>query len=89
MKTLKNSIPVYIKTGENYSNIIKYVLKLIEKNQSIKFQFQSQKSEAKIVWDHLESESQFIQLVFYNSIKKSNTRLYDSQKSNYFRFNPI
>jgi hypothetical protein len=70
MKTLKNSIiPVYIKTGENYSNIIKYVLKLIEKNQSIKFQFQAQKSGVKLIWDHLESESQFIQLVFYNSIK--------------------
>lgn len=62
-------IPVYVKTGEIYSNVIKYVLKLIEKNQSITFEFQTQKSGTKLIWDHLDSESQYIHIDFYNSIR--------------------
>ena len=62
-------IPVYVKTGEIYSNIIKYVLKLIEKNQSITFEFQTQKSGTKLIWDHLDSESHYIHVDFYYSIR--------------------
>jgi hypothetical protein len=62
-------IPVYVKTGEIYSNVIKYVLKLIEKNQSITFEFQTQKSGTKLIWDHLDSESHYIHIDFYNSIR--------------------
>ena len=62
-------IPVYVKTGEIYSNVIKYVLKLIEKNQSITFEFQTQKSGTKLIWDHLDSESHYIHIAFYNSIR--------------------
>lgn len=62
-------IPVYVKTGEIYSNVITYVLKLIEKNQSITFEFQTQKSGTKLIWDHLDSESQYIHIDFYNSIR--------------------
>lgn len=62
-------IPVYVKTGEIYSNVIKYVLKLIEKNQSITFEFQTQKSGTKLIWDHLDLESHYIHIDFYNLIR--------------------
>lgn len=40
MKTPKNyMIPVYIKPKESYTNIVTYILKLIEKNQGIIFKF--------------------------------------------------
>jgi hypothetical protein len=63
-------IPVYVKSGENYTNIVKYILKLIEKNQSVSFKFLEDKTGAKIIWDHLDIESQYIHLHFYESIKK-------------------
>lgn len=62
-------IPVYVKSGENYTNIIIYILKLIEKNQSIKFEFLIEKNGSKFIWDHLDIESQVINSNFYNSIK--------------------
>ena len=62
-------IPVYVKSGENYTNIVKYILKLIEKNQSITFEFLEDKTGTKIIWDHLDSQSQYIHLHFYKSIK--------------------
>lgn len=62
-------IPVYVKSGENYTNIVKYILKLIEKNQSITFKFLEDKTGAKIIWDHLDIESQCIHLHFYKLIK--------------------
>lgn len=65
-------IPVYVKSDENYSNIITYVLKLIEKNQSISFEFLKQKNGAKLIWNHLDNESQIINKEFYNSIKNKN-----------------
>lgn len=63
-------IPVYVKPNENYTNIIRYVLKLIEKNQSITFEFLNQKIGSCLIWDHLDKESQYIHLDFYESLKK-------------------
>ncbi len=62
-------IPIYVKPNESYTNVITYILKLIEKNKDIHFQFLEKKSEAKIVWDHLDEQSQIITTEFYNSIQ--------------------
>ncbi len=66
---MKNMIDIYIKSDENYTNIVRYVLKIIEINQSIQFNFIDNKNGAKWMWDHTDIESQVICLNFYSSVQ--------------------
>lgn len=61
-------IPVYVREGEKYTNIVIYILKLIEKNKSISFEFRNQKTGVNLVWDHIDTNSHFLNLEFYNLI---------------------
>lgn len=65
-------IDIYIKSDENYTNIVRYVLKIIEINQSIQFNFSENKIGAKLIWDHTDIESQVISLNFYSSVQNQN-----------------
>ena len=62
-------IDIYIKSDENYTNIVRYVLKIIEINQSIQFNFTENKIGSKLIWDHTDIESQVISLNFYSSVQ--------------------
>lgn len=61
---------VYIKPNTSYYSAIKYVLKLIEKNQNISFLFVESASKSEIIWDHTHSNSEFILLEFYDGLQK-------------------
>lgn len=65
-------IDIYIKSDENYTNIVRYVLKIIEINQSIQFNFTENKIGSKLIWDHTDIESQVISLNFYSSVQNQN-----------------
>lgn len=77
-------INIYIKPDENYTNIIRYVLKIIEINQSIQFNFTENKIGSKWIWDHTDIESQAISLHFYSSIQKQNVDLVIDQRISFY-----
>jgi hypothetical protein len=77
-------IPVYIRPRQSYTNIIIYVLKLIEKNKSIKFQFQKNKSEAQLIWDDQDEDSQVISVDFYDLLKLGQFEFKIDQKVSFY-----
>ena len=74
-KINKNIMKVYIKQNTDYSNPIRYVLRIIEKNINIKFNFVDSIETADLVWDHLNPESQIISQNFYTELKRDNPNL--------------
>ena len=65
---------VYIRKNTSYYFPIIYVLKLIEKNREVKFDFLDNPRGSKIIWDHKNDNSQIIAIDFYkyfNSDHKS------------------
>ena len=57
---------VYIRKDTSYYFPIIYVLKVIEKNREIKFNFLDNSNDSKITWDHENENSQVIAIDFYN-----------------------
>jgi hypothetical protein len=70
---------VYIRPETNYSQIVRYVLKIIEKNINHLFQFVDHSNDADTIWDHEHPNSEPIAIHFYDEIKKDS---FDS--NNYF-----
>ena len=65
---------VYVRKNTSYYFPIIYVLKLIEKNREVKFDFLDNSKGSKIIWDHKNDNSQIIATDFYkcfNSDHKS------------------
>lgn len=63
---------VFIRPGESYSQIVRYVLKLIEKNVNHVFQVTEHLYAADTIWDHEHPGSEPLALNFYNEVKKDN-----------------
>ena len=61
---------VYIRPGASYSQIVRYVLKLIEKNVNHLFQFTDHLNAADTIWDHEHPDSEPLAINFYDEIKK-------------------
>lgn len=59
---------IYIKPKTNYYHVILYVLKLIEKNQSISFIFVEIPDNADIIWDTEHPKSEYIHIEFYKGL---------------------
>jgi len=57
---------VYIRKDTSYYFPIIYVLKVIEKNREIKFDFLDNPNDSIITWDHENESSQVIAIDFYN-----------------------
>jgi hypothetical protein len=66
---------IYIKKNTNYYSPIFYVLKIIEKNKNILFDFVDSKKGADIFWDHMDIKSQVISQYFYNELEKEKPSL--------------
>ena len=66
---------VYIKKKTSYHNPILFVLKIIEKNRNIVFEFVDSSAEADILWDHLHAKSQIICQLFYDELEKDKPNL--------------
>ena len=60
---------IYIRQETSYYYIVRYVLKLIEKNTNHQFQFINYIDESAIIWDHEHAQSEIIATEFYSSIK--------------------
>lgn len=67
---------VYIKPGTNYTHIVRYILKLIEKNINYNFQFVDNIDTAEIIWDHEHLRSEPIAINFYDDLKKVSLNTY-------------
>jgi hypothetical protein len=63
---------VYIRKETNYYYIIKYVLKLIEKNINQSFTFVEQTFDAQVIWDHENPNSETIATNFYSHLNENN-----------------
>jgi len=63
---------IYIRPETNYYSIVRYVLKLIEKNINSSFEFVDQIDNAELIWDHEHPNSEPIALSFYHDIKQDN-----------------
>ena len=59
---------VYIRRDTSYYFPIIYVLKIIEKNCEVKFNFLDNPNDSKITWDHKCDHSQPIAIDFYNAL---------------------
>lgn len=68
-------IKIYIKPKTNYYFPTLYILKIMEKNQNINFDFIASFEDADILWDHLNPNSQPIQLSFYNALQNGKFNL--------------
>ena len=66
---------VYIKPETAYYYPTLYVLKIMEKNQTIHFDFVKSNEEADIYWDHTNPDSQPIHLRFYDSLQNDSSDL--------------
>lgn len=66
---------VYIKPETDYYYPTLYVLKIIEKNKTVHFDFVNSREEADIYWDHTNPGSKPIQLTFYDSLQNGNSDL--------------
>lgn len=62
---------VYIRPETNYFAIVKYVLKLIEKNINHSFEFVNQINDAETLWDHESPNSEPLSLSFYKQLKQN------------------
>jgi len=62
---------IFIKEKTNYYAPIKYVLKLIEKNRNVEFQFINNVHKADIIWDHENEISEYFNYEFYESLEKN------------------
>jgi len=60
---------VYIRPRTAYSPIVRYVLKLIEKNINHNFQYTDTSNSADAIWDHEHPESEPIAINFYDDLK--------------------
>lgn len=74
---------VYIRPVTDYYYPILYVLKIMEINQNISFDFVESAENAAILWDHMDQRSQPIHLSFYETLynhkyKLSHTSCFDS-----------
>ena len=70
---------VYIKENTDYYSIIKYVLKIIEKNRNVNFSITKDVSKAAIIWDHQNENSEHIDLAFYKDLKDNPDKLKHDQ----------
>ena len=66
---------IYIRQLTNYYYPIRYVIKLMEKNQSCRFDYVESAKDATLIWDHLDEKSQPISLSFYNDLKNNRSNL--------------
>jgi len=66
---------VYIRPGTAYYYPTLYVLKIIEKNQSLRFDYVESVGNDTIIWDHLDQRSQPICLSFYDTLKNHQYKL--------------
>ena len=62
---------VYIRKNQAYSNVVRYVLKLLENNGCEPFIFVDQPYDAQLLWDHEDSRSEFVALNFYDELRKT------------------
>lgn len=63
---------VYIRKDQAYSNIVTYVLKLIENNGAFTFSVEDNPQNAQLIWDHQYEGSELIAVDFYEEL--SNTQ---------------
>ena len=61
---------VYIRQNTDYYSIVRYVLKLIEKNTNYKFQYLNSIVGSNIIWDHEHPNTEGLATKFYESLKK-------------------
>ena len=66
---------VYIRKDTSYYFPIIYVLKVIEKNCEIKFDFLNNPNDSKIIWDHENENSEVIAIDFYNCFNSDHESL--------------
>ena len=66
---------VYIRKDSSYYFPIIYILKVIEKNREIKFDFLDNPDDSKIIWDHENENSQVIAVDFYNCFNSGHESL--------------
>ena len=66
---------IYIKKSTTYYRPILYVLKIIEKNKNLKFDFVDVVDDADFVWDHSIKNTQIISCNFYNELHKNKPKL--------------
>ena len=66
---------VYIRKNTSYYYPVVYILKIIEKNRSIRFNIKNNPAEADIIWDHKNINSEVLAIDFFNSIKDNNASL--------------
>ncbi len=78
-------IEVYIKENTDYYYPVRYVVKLIEKNQDIQIKFLDSPNHAQVIWDHSDERSQPICLMFYKELA---SRQLNPAKNNYFSREP-
>jgi hypothetical protein len=69
---------VYIRPDANYFNTVKYVLKIIEKNQNIKFEYVKSSEVADVFWDHTNQGSQITSQQFHQILKGNRSNLVHS-----------
>ncbi|MCE2712270.1 MAG: hypothetical protein LW688_06990 [Cryomorphaceae bacterium] len=62
---------VYIRKNQAYSNIVTYVLKLIENNGAFTFIVADNPQNAQLIWDHQHEGSEFIAVEFYEELRNS------------------
>jgi hypothetical protein len=60
---------VYIRQNQDYSNIVTYVLKLLENNCGVQFTFSNKSEEAHLIWDHQNKRSEPVAVSFYNQLR--------------------
>lgn len=63
---------VYIRKDTNYYPIVRFILKLIEKNTNHQFQFVNSSNGSNIIWDHENPVSETLATDFYNNLKEEN-----------------
>ena len=61
---------VFIRPDTAYYNIVKYVLRIMEKNIGSSFVLCSMPEEATLCWDHENPASEPLSLGFYESLQR-------------------
>ncbi len=74
---------VYIRQNADYYSIVRYILKLIEKNRNCQFQYVNSIVDSDIIWDHEHPNTEIIATKFYESLKKEN---FSELSKNWFHF---
>jgi len=65
---------VYIRKKASYTDPVRYILKIIEKNRKVSFTFLDSPEDAQIVWDHELENTENINLAFYNALSDDSNR---------------